>query len=138
MSLRYNLNCPRLSADCTKCYGKKPDGTIDRTVYMTPCCQNPSCYIPTFVELHRIGADSWNRHLYRTNNGIVLCDTNLGHGELRLCTMTEQGEPDCPIHFDYVVVKDEAKERIERIRAVLDNEELCADAMVSEIAEIIK
>lgn len=29
-------------------------------------------------------------------------------------------------------------ERIERIRAVLDNEELCADAMVSEIAEIIK
>ena len=35
-------------------------------------------------------------------------------------------------------VKDEAKDRIERIRAVLDNEELCADAMVSEIAEIIK
>ena len=56
----------------------------------------------------------------------------------RLCTMTEQGEPDCPIHFDYVVVKDEAKDRIERIRSVLDNEELCADAMVSEIAEIIK
>lgn len=105
MSLRYNLNCPRLSPDCTKCYGMNQDGTINRHEWMTPVCQNPSCSIPSSVELRRVGTDRWSRHLYETRNGMVLCDTNLGHGELRLCTMTDEGEPDCPVHFAYHIIE---------------------------------
>lgn len=103
MPMRYNLNCPRLSPDCRKCYAVRPDQTINRHEWMQPVCT--ACHPPTSVELRRVGEDRETRHLYQTRSGLVLCDVNLGSGELKLCTMTDQGEPDLPIDFEYHIIE---------------------------------
>lgn len=99
MSLRYNLNCPRLSADCRKCYAESEDGTIDRSAYMTPCCYAVPCGIPSVVILTYAYTDDWGRPTYKAANGMRFKDVNCGRGKPSLHTVTSAGEPDCPVRL---------------------------------------
>ena len=50
-----------------------------------------------------IGIDNWDRPVYKDENGRILKDTNLGIGEIALCTSSNNsfyGEPDTPINED--------------------------------------
>lgn len=45
-----------------------------------------------------VGEDGWGRPVYRSQEGKLLKDVNLGMGELMLCTVNKfDGEPDTPI-----------------------------------------
>lgn len=103
MSLRYNLNCPRLSADCRKCYPKREDGTIDHSCYAIPTCHISPCGIPSVVVLTYAYTDDWGRPTYKAANGMRFKDVNCGKGKPSLHTVTSAGEPDCPVRFEYSI-----------------------------------
>lgn len=72
-----------------------------------------------------IGIDNWDRPVYKDENGRILKDTNLGIGEIALCTSSNNsfyGEPDTPINEDTKVKivkefnKDISKNKKERAR----------------------
>ncbi|HJJ16197.1 MAG TPA: hypothetical protein OIM60_07345 [Clostridiaceae bacterium] len=72
-----------------------------------------------------IGIDNWDRPVYKDENGRILKDTNLGIGEIALCTSSNNsfyGEPDTPINEDTKVKivkefnKDIIKNKKERAR----------------------
>lgn len=72
-----------------------------------------------------IGIDNWDRPVYKDENGRILKDTNLGIGEITLCTSSNNsfyGEPDTPINEDTKVKivkefnKDISKNKKERAR----------------------
>lgn len=72
-----------------------------------------------------IGIDNWDRPVYKDENGRILKDTNLGIGEIALCTYSNNsfyGEPDTPINEDTKVKivkefnKDISKNKKERAR----------------------
>ena len=72
-----------------------------------------------------IGIDNWDRPVYKDENGRILKDTNLGIGEIALCTSSNNsfyGEPDTPINEDTKVKivkefnKDISKNKKERVR----------------------
>ena len=72
-----------------------------------------------------IGIDNWDRPVYKDENGRILKDTNLGIGEIALCTSSNNsfyGEPDTPINEDTKVKivkefnKDIIKNKEERAR----------------------
>lgn len=72
-----------------------------------------------------IGIDNWDRPVYKDENGRILKDTNLGIGEIALCTYSNNsfyGEPDTPINEDTKVKivkefnKDIIKNKKERAR----------------------
>lgn len=72
-----------------------------------------------------IGIDNWDRPVYKDENGRILKDTNLGIGEMALCTSSNNsfyGEPDTPINEDTKVKivkefnKDISKNKKERAR----------------------
>lgn len=52
------------------------------------------------MKLKLIGIDGWSRPVYEDENGKLFKDTNLGQGQLALCTTGSfEGEPDTPIHW---------------------------------------
>lgn len=55
------------------------------------------------LKVKYIGIDNWDRPVYKDENGKIYKDTNLGMGELALCTSSNNnfyGEPDTPINED--------------------------------------
>lgn len=52
------------------------------------------------IVLNYIGEDSWNRPVFEDENKKIFKDTNLGSGQLALCTAHSfDGEPDIPIQY---------------------------------------
>lgn len=77
------------------------------------------------LDIKFIGIDNWDRPVYKDENGRILKDTNLGIGEIALCTSSNNsfyGEPDTPINEDTKVKivkefnKDIIKNKKERAR----------------------
>lgn len=58
-------------------------------------------------KLHYIGEDYWSRPTYKDETGQIFVDvdmTNDPRWPISLHTVTPNfGEPDCPVHFDFVV-----------------------------------
>lgn len=53
-----------------------------------------------------IGADNWDRPVYKDEKGKMYKDTNLGKGEIALCTSSNNdfyGEPDMPLKENIVI-----------------------------------
>ena len=64
------------------------------------------------VEIKSIGFDSWNREVFQTKKGSLLCDVNLdySHNNMKLCTKFKNefdGEPDIPIKTERFIIVDE-------------------------------
>ena len=53
------------------------------------------------ITIKFLGTDSWNRPVYEDENGKMFKDTNLGKGNMALCTVYGgfEGEPDTPIQY---------------------------------------
>lgn len=52
------------------------------------------------LKVKPVGIDNWDRPVYKDENGKIYKDTNLGSGELALCTSSNNnfyGEPDMPV-----------------------------------------
>jgi len=63
------------------------------------------------IKLEYIGTDSWNRPVYKDDNGNIYKDVNLGKGNPDLHTSTNNnfdGEPDYPVNGDYEIMNDSA------------------------------
>lgn len=61
------------------------------------------------IKIKSIGIDSWNREVFQTEKGTLLCDVNLDYSRenMRLCTKYNNefdGEPDTPLKTERFVV----------------------------------
>ena len=81
-------------------------------------------------ELKFVGLDSWDRPVYKDENGKLWKDINLGSGTPYLHSSSNNefdGEPDSPIEGEYTII-DEYKENPHRFRyMMLDMLRGCCD-----------
>lgn len=64
------------------------------------------------IEIKSIGFDSWDREVFQTKKGSLLCDVNLdySHENMRLHTKIYNdfdGEPDFPVKTERFIIVDE-------------------------------
>ena len=92
-----------------------------------------------------VGEDSWNRPVYKDEEGNLFKDTNLGNGNLALCTVYGgfEGEPDTPIEYikKYQDIKIEIlgkDELLHKIKDLIEDENITKSETVDKIAKLLK